>query len=166
MEQIYLMARYSRYQEMQHVARHIEARGHVVVSRWIRGEHEASDEAIATGTLGLLERQFALEDLQDLASATCCVSFSERSRTPSRGGRHVEFGLALAMGKRLIAVGGSEHVFHALPQVEHVHDLAALLTLIEKSSTVFLAKNHMPPQCGKHQGGTDHSIDTEGLCHG
>jgi len=45
--------------------------------------------------------------------------FSEPPDSHSkRGGRHVEFGLALAWGKRLMIVGPRENVFHCLPQVE------------------------------------------------
>lgn len=36
----------------------------------------------------------------------------------SRGGRHVEFGMAIALGKRAIVVGSQENVFHLLPGVE------------------------------------------------
>lgn len=36
----------------------------------------------------------------------------------SRGGRHVEFGMALALAKRCIVIGPRENVFHLLPQVE------------------------------------------------
>jgi hypothetical protein len=37
----------------------------------------------------------------------------------SRGGRHVEFGYALGIRKRVILVGPRQHVFHCLPEVEH-----------------------------------------------
>ena len=35
------------------------------------------------------------------------------------GGLHAEFGMALALRKRLILVGPRENIFHTLPQVEH-----------------------------------------------
>lgn len=45
--------------------------------------------------------------------------FSEPPDSHSkRGGRHVEFGMALAWGLRLIVIGQRENVFHCLPQVE------------------------------------------------
>lgn len=37
----------------------------------------------------------------------------------SRGARHVEFGLALGTGKRLLVVGYRENIFHVLPAVEY-----------------------------------------------
>lgn len=128
---IYLMARYSRHPEMQQIAHALHARGHLVTSRWIWGEHQASDEAIGTGTLGVFEQRLARDDMEDLARADCCVGFSEPLRTATRGGRHVELGMALAWGKRIVVVGGAEHVFHALPQVIHVPDVNAFLTWVE-----------------------------------
>lgn len=127
---IYLMARYSRHLEMQAVAYALMDVGHQITSRWIWGAHQASDAAIATRELGDFERQLAHEDWMDLKAAECCIGFSEPLRTPSRGGRHVELGLALAWGKRIIVVGGAEHVFHALPQIIHVADMAMLVWLL------------------------------------
>ena len=43
------------------------------------------------------------------------------------GGRHVEFGYALALGKALIVVGVRSHVFHELDAVTVVPDVAALV---------------------------------------
>lgn len=47
-----------------------------------------------------------------------------------RGGRHVEFGLALGLGKRVIVIGHQENLFHHLPQVEFFHGLPAALQSI------------------------------------
>ena len=131
----YLMARYSRHPEMQHVAHDLLPLGYSVVSRWIWGAHQASDAAIGTGTLGAFEQRLAEEDVADLEAAQLCIGFSEPLRTPSRGGRMVELGMALAWKKRIVIVGGSEHVFHALPCIVHVHDTAALLALLSKKGS-------------------------------
>lgn len=65
-------------------------------------------------------REFAQHDWDDVMAADVVISFTEQPRTAggSRGGRHVEFGAALAAGKRCIVVGWRENVFHCLPQVE------------------------------------------------
>lgn len=140
---IYLMARYSRHPEMQQVTSQLTALGYTVTSRWIWGVHQASDEAIGTGTLGAFERRLALEDITDLEAADCCIGFSEPLRTPSRGGRMVELGLAIAWGKEIIVVGGHEHVFHCLPHITHVHDADALYHLLtSKSSTLGTEGGH------------------------
>ena len=127
---IYLMARYSRHPEMQEVAHRFQRMGHAITSRWIWGEHQASDAAIGTGTLGDFERRLAQEDIADLSEADLCISFSDPLGTPMRGGKHVELGMAIAWGKRIINVGNREHVFHALPQIMHVADHEKLYTMM------------------------------------
>jgi hypothetical protein len=48
-----------------------------------------------------------------------CPGCGGKGRIDSgRGGRHVEFGAAVATGKRLIVVGHRENLFHHLPGVE------------------------------------------------
>ena len=41
----------------------------------------------------------------------------ERGIYTTGGGRHFEFGLAYALGKKCIIVGGQEHVFCHLPDI-------------------------------------------------
>jgi hypothetical protein len=115
MARIYLAARYSRHPEMQGVAADLRDLGHEVTSRWILGDHEltgveAPEEAIQRGI------DFAREDLEGLEFADWLISFTEDPKGPKtgrgRGGRHVEYGVALARGHRLIVVGHRENVFH------------------------------------------------------
>lgn len=121
---IYIAARYDRRFEMLGVCGVLMRAGHDVTSRWIAGRGDAP-ELIA-----------AVEDLDDLARANCLVSFTELPERgvawAARGGRHVEFGIALATNKRLCVVGPRENVFHHLPRVETyatVNDLVAGLAL-------------------------------------
>lgn len=117
MSSIYLAARYRRHPEMQTIAREIAAAGHVVTSRWIWGDHE-----YLPGVTQERERTwYASEDRADLTVADTVISFTEHPGVESRGrgGRHVEFGMALALGKRLIVIGPRENVFHCLPEVEY-----------------------------------------------
>jgi nucleoside 2-deoxyribosyltransferase len=47
------------------------------------------------------------------------ISFTFPRGTPSTGGgRHVEFGYALAKGKRVVVIGERENVFHHHPSVK------------------------------------------------
>lgn len=117
----YLAARYSRFPEMQLYAKDLERLGHHVTSRWIHGDHDirSNKESDADDWMTL----WALEDWKDLWNAACCISFTEPPGDipgRSRGGRHVEFGAALAMGKQLIVIGYRENVFHWLPEVTFV----------------------------------------------
>ncbi len=64
-------------------------------------------------------QRFAEEDYQDLCTCAVTISFTEIPRTStSRGGRHVEFGIALALGQQVWVVGPRENVFHCLPDVK------------------------------------------------
>ena len=106
---IYLAARYGRRAEMQRVRDKLQAIGIDVVSRWIDGAHEAAD-LVATDA----ERsRWAGEDLVDLARADAIVAFTEEAGSKeSRGGRHVEFGIAIGLGKHLCVVGPRENIFY------------------------------------------------------
>jgi hypothetical protein len=51
--------------------------------------------------------------------ADVVINFTEPPRSKAnRGGRHVEYGIALAKGLRVIVVGYRENIFHWLPMVE------------------------------------------------
>jgi hypothetical protein len=116
---IYLAARYGRFPEMQDYAADLRALGHDVTSRWILGDHDLRSHGQSDADEWIV--RWAQEDWQDLTAAEAVISFTESplANMPgrSRGGRHVEFGAAVAMGKRCIVVGWRENVFHHLPEV-------------------------------------------------
>lgn len=120
---IYLAARYSRRLELCGYKAQLESAGHVVTSRWLDGHHEHVGMPVSDEAAMPLRQQYAVEDYEDVVSAKCCISFTEESRTAlTRGGRHVEFGIAYALHRRCIVVGHLENVFHCLPGVEfHPH---------------------------------------------
>jgi hypothetical protein len=118
MADVYLAARYSRHQEMQGYADELRRHGHVVTSRWIAGNHNMTDEMLNSRFAAGLAARYAQEDIDDLLRATYCIFFTEEPRTsPSRGGRHVEFGIAIMEAKHLWIVGPRENVFHCLLDV-------------------------------------------------
>jgi hypothetical protein len=138
---IYLAARYSRRLELVACKGMLEelAGGHAyrITSRWLDGNHQVSEATPYEATKEQRER-FALEDWEDLMSADWCISFTEKPReqSTSRGGRHVEFGGALARGKRCIVIGHRENVFHCMPGVEFFADFGSfLLSLASASKT-------------------------------
>ena len=114
---VYLAARYSRHPEMRDVRADLEKHGWSVTSRWINGGHELTKEG-STEAHAAERVRYAQEDTADLLAADIVISFTEEPRkTTTRGGRHVEFGMALALGKAVYVVGHRENVFHTLPQV-------------------------------------------------
>ena len=122
---LYLAARFSRAAELEGYAQRLRDAGHEVVSRWHGGTHPLpGDEEAFTA---LLKRSFAEEDVADLMSADAVVSFTEDPRSTSRGGRHVEFGMAVAASKTVVVVGPRENVFHFLFEVRQFDTFDAFL---------------------------------------
>ena len=73
------------------------------------------------GDAKLHVHEYLQDDWEDVSTADVVISFTEPPRsTANRGGRHVEFGIALARNARVIVVGYRENIFHWLPQVEFV----------------------------------------------
>ena len=109
---VYLAARYHRIDELTSYSNELQNMGHQVTSRWLQGSHQVpgslNDQRWAT---------IAEEDVEDVAAADTVVCFTEADRGGG-GGRHVEFGMGLAWGKRMLVVGEVEHLFHTLPAVE------------------------------------------------
>lgn len=140
---IYLAARYSRREELAAYRTELEALGHTVQARWLNGEHQLANDgtpigengaALVEGTLrsgeqlseheqteraAALRTKFVLDDWEDVNAAELVISFTEPPRSKAnRGGRHVEYGIALANKARVIVVGHRENIFHWLPVVE------------------------------------------------
>ena len=110
---IYLAARYARRAEMERYAAQLNVSGHTVDARWIVDDGEKA------------ERTCAIEDFEDIDRADVLIAFTEPPDIPdtpgaSRGGRHVEFGMAVALKKPVIVVGPRENVFHHLPAVQQL----------------------------------------------
>jgi hypothetical protein len=105
---------------MRQIAEGLRRRGHWIVSRWIDGQDTDDRQAVA-------------RDWEDLHNADCLVAFAETPGAPGRqrGGRHVEFGIALARGIRVILVGEPENVFHYLPRVEKTLNPVTLTNLLK-----------------------------------
>jgi hypothetical protein len=111
---IYLASRWSRIKEMRSYACRLRDLGHDIRSRWIwRAEPNVSNLDSPDA------ERVAAKDLEDVRESNCLILFAEAPRTPTRAGRMVEFGAALAAGKRIVIIGGRENIFAALPQVEH-----------------------------------------------
>ena len=130
---VYLAARYGRREELCGYKADLESRGHQVPARWLLGDHqvhglEAAQAVERGGAVPAPQaRLFAEDDMADLLASDVVISFTELPRTSaSRGGRHVEFGVALGLRRaggqvrRLFVVGPLENVFHALPEVDGI----------------------------------------------
>ena len=126
MTSVYFAARYSRREELLQYAQELEKRGVTVTSRWLKGDHQATDDDLECDLQW--SASLAKDDLEDVERANMLIEFSEEPRSvKTRGGRHVEMGYALALTKqdpypgwmryRVIVVGPRENVFDTLPSV-------------------------------------------------
>jgi hypothetical protein len=112
-----MAAKTARRGELLRHAVELEEDGHIVTSSWIREEEVGISPAESQAP------SVAARNVEEIASSQVFLAYSELAASPhrGRGGRQVEFGIAVALGKRLILCGPPEHVFHRLTAVEH-HD--------------------------------------------
>jgi nucleoside 2-deoxyribosyltransferase len=117
---IYLAAQFRRREELAGHVPAFEAAGHEVTSRWL-GQDTPADGKM-TNHEPETNVRFAEHDLEDVDAADALVFFAEDPLIGiPRGGRHVEFGWALASGKKIAVVGPRENVFHWLLPTEAIH---------------------------------------------
>jgi len=115
---VYIAARYSRKYDMKLVRLELERNGLLCTSSWLNEPH-APDTEMQSLTEEM-NREYATTDLHDIDRADHVLFFSESVLTP-RGGRHVEFGYALGVGKIIHVIGPRENIFHYLEHV-NIHD--------------------------------------------
>ena len=130
MKNLYLAAHYARNAEMRRYRDTLHGLGYVVTSRWIDQHGGSLTEALGEAELNEDPRMglpYAMKDIEDIQAADTVVSFTNGQ---GRGGRHVEFGIAWAYGKRLIIVGMREHVFHCVPEVRQYDNFRSFLNSI------------------------------------
>lgn len=129
---IYLAARYSRRLELCAYAETLRSLGATVRARWLSGSHQIDDSGEPLGELGeaaiesgeVSAEKFAVDDLQDVLAADVVICFTEPPRsTATRGGRHVEMGIAIASHKKVLVVGYRENVFCWLPEIKFFADV-------------------------------------------
>jgi len=118
-KKFYLAARYDRKEEMKKYRELLKEHGVEITSRWL----EEPDNAAALGNWDA-----ATIDLDDVRAADGMIFFSENptERWP-RGGRHVEFGYALALNKTIVVIGPKENVFHNLKDITHYESFDKML---------------------------------------
>lgn len=101
---IYVAASWSRQKtDAQALADILTKMGHTITSGWLKAA-DGADQAIE-----------AENDYNDVMRAEALVCIT--GDTESKGGRHTELGLALALQKRVYIVGPREQVFHHHPRV-------------------------------------------------
>jgi len=129
MYRIYIASRYSRRDEMRDVAEQMSERGFIVSSTWLQEDYPLNMNL--DGLTPEQHAQIAAQDLEDITGSDIMVFFGEdQNNQPPRGGRHCEFGFALALGVRIYIVGERENIFHYMPDIKVVPNLEELWEVI------------------------------------
>lgn len=123
---VYIAAPYPLRPDARRVAQALIESGIEVTARWLfEGVEDLNDTS-------------ARKDLADVARANLFVALNPASwGDVGTGGRHVEFGYAVALRKPVLLVGPRTHVFHWLSDIVQVDDERDLATAVRA-----LARDH------------------------
>lgn len=127
----YIASRLSRKDEMQEIADRLRIVDIENISSWVTGAHDyvgVPDDRIPVAD----QANFAQEDLREIRQADMFLVFTDKpGRGGSRGGKHVEMGFALAIGKPIVIIGPLENIFYSWASVQkdsrHYEDLDAFI---------------------------------------
>ena len=126
----YISARYSRRQDAEDLGHLILENGHNVTSRWVWREQPDNYEVMEHEEVA----QLALEDIDDVIKADALIALSEPSDNPyGRGGRHVEYGYALACGMVIIVIGPLENIFHYMNEVSNFETVDEFIDYLKEN---------------------------------
>ena len=106
---IYLAASFAEKDRMREIARLLREKGHAVSSTWHDLELPAGMRQADIEADPVTATHHGRQDLSEVRAAEALVLFTEAPTTT--GGKHVEHGYALGLGKRLVIVGSPENVF-------------------------------------------------------
>lgn len=129
---IYLAAQFKEQKLMREWRKLLRQNGHYVTSRWLEVSETTEKESASVE---------AAKDLHDIHASEIVISHTiNRGDLFTGGGRHIEFGFALALEKKLINVGGYESVFHQLPQVITVSTIEQAIEIVNNEAAKIKAK--------------------------
>lgn len=116
MKKIYLAGRFLRMVELRKYAETLRSLGHEVTSNWLKEDPEHTMDKLSVERMA----ELATIDIDDVKAADTVIFFGETKEVGyNSGGRHVEFGVALALGKKIAIVGHCENIFHYLDEVSY-----------------------------------------------
>ena len=122
---VYLAAPYVMKDEIKARAEGLRLYGIETTSSWLDEPHKPTTQM---GELTHEQHQvYALADVRDVVAADLLIFQTDETKSIIRAGRHVEFGIALALGLTryypILVVGETrENIFHHMPQVRHFPD--------------------------------------------
>ena len=111
---IYLAASWALKEELGKAHDELASMGIEVTSRWLDAPLADSMKAASIKAAPDIAANYALADLADIDAADAVLVLTHVPSTT--GGQHVEFGYAVAKGKRVLVCGPRINVFHALTE--------------------------------------------------
>lgn len=106
-----------------HVATVLREAGHQITSRWLDMEFKPTDQHSSNEKPAI-----AQIDFDDDAEADALVLLAGPERYP--GGKFVEAGIALGLGRRVVVIGRRENMLMWLPTVEQVETPEDAISLL------------------------------------
>ena len=143
---VYIAAPYGAREQVREYCDSLLKLGHTPMSRWAYGSRP-----ITTGTtrsaphLSDAEADtYAQGDLVDVSRSDCLIMLTEDASDilaggAASGGRHIELGYALAIGKTVIVVGDPENIFHRSGLVRRVDTWEEAIEQLATRATLPLA---------------------------
>jgi nucleoside 2-deoxyribosyltransferase len=123
MNKVYVAGWYSQITQAKEAARELRQAGYLVTAPWIDGVTDTAN--------GYPLMQAALDDLHGVKQADYLMLLALPFGTMyNGGGRWVEFGYALALGKRMVVVGEHETIFCHLPGVRVYSTVGAAINFM------------------------------------
>ena len=118
---VYLAAPYGCRDYAIRIMRMLELQHIEVTSRWLKDDTET------------LSDEWARNDLADVARADILIALNpEGWENKGTGGRHVEYGYALALNKIVVLVGERSNIFHHLSSVKQIDGHEDLAKQVKK----------------------------------
>lgn len=121
---IYLAHNFKARVWLRDYKKFLELKGHEVTSRWLTQSYPPDRTAYE-------EQQAALENLEDIDRADTLILFVDQYGDSPGKGKFMEFGYALAKGKKIYIHGQDKHssVFYYLPQIRVLNLISDLADL-------------------------------------
>lgn len=129
----YLAARYSRRDELRVHRDMLVALGHTCMASWLDTAWPISDTG-STAAPDQYREHYAIKEALEVRQCNMLIAFTEEPRSSTRGGRHVEFGIALGMGKRVVVIGQRENLFYYHPDVTAFNSFQEFLDAYTRQS--------------------------------
>lgn len=123
---VYIGAPYPMIEYAKRVRTLLVRQGMQVTSRWLDGD--AGEQSA-----------WAQHDLDDVRAADVLLALNpEGWENAGTGGRHVELGYAIALGKKVVLVGERTNVFHHLKQIKVIDDTEDIGKQVKKHANATL----------------------------